>query len=549
MARGLPDEETYTPHIEPEDLPRKIVPHADAQDFGAGASAALGEVGQALGQKYAADSATYASNQLAAFRTQAIDNLEKAKAAMPADQDPGNFTQNYLKAFNSQVPNLMDQTNGNPLAQRMIEKGVNDLRSNLIDHTHEWEATQRVAFRTNSLDQNLQSQTALIEAHPELASSIGSTLADQANAIGGDPSMRLSLMRKIDAQVSMAAAAGMTRQDPRGTLQALNDPTTASDRFAPVLRGLNDAQREAIRAKANEHLGDAVYSALSAGNVRGAQIALSKNEDLLDPKEAENLQRGINSQVQMNMAMHDKQQKDASDSLLKNAILMQQNGQLTDQWIEKNHNVWEPVAYEYAKKLLSGAEVKTDAHTYLSLLDRQVNGEDVRSDVMSAASQGLLDKADAGKLIEASSKETPSTYKQGLEYIKTASQVSLLEPDPAKSQSQANMVQDWNNLWKEHPEFAADPGKAEVAYRSIVGKYQVIAADKTRFTMEYPPYFPGTRMQPDMQGAKAALYNAMTTGQISQAEGARRAGLIKQWEALIQSDAQRKAAQAKAAPP
>lgn len=545
MARGAPGEAVYEPQVQPEDLPRKVIPHMSGASFGSG----ITDIADILEKKYQADSATWAGNQLAQLNTQAVQSLQQAKDAQPANEDPAGFTDKFLKGFDEQAKPFANSQAiaGNPYAQRMLSQGITDLRQKLQDHTLAWQSQQQVAYRENSFYDQVKSQSAVVEAFPELKGSVGSTLTDVANAIGGDPSKRLEHMRVMDSTLSLAAANGLTRGDPRGTLQALNDPQKAPAAMRDALLGLNDAQREAVRAKANEHLGDAVYSAMESGSYRQAQVALLKNADVMEPKTFDRLQQAINSQQEHQLVMADKVKRDASDSLLKNAILMQQQGKLTDQWIEKNHNVWEPTAYEYAKKLLAGVETKTDAPTYLNLVSRQSRGEDVRDDTMSAASNGLLDKSDAAKLIEASGKETPSYVKQGHDYIQTAGQVSQLEPDPAKAQTLANMQQDWQNMVRDHPDYAKDPSAAEAGYRSIVRRYQLVAEDKTRFTLDYPPYFPGTRMQPDIPGMKQATFDAFTNKTIPEAEFNRRAALIQQWQNVLQVEAQRKAAAAKAA--
>jgi hypothetical protein len=540
MPRGQPDEATYEPTVQPEDLPRKIIPRANEVS----AFPSFGGAIDAVSRKYQADSATWAADQLTQFREKALLSLQSAKDAQPADQDPSNFTSNYFKSFDAQAAPLVSKAQGsNSFAGAIVSRGVQQFRDTLQDHVLQYQAQASVDYRADAFDNHVKTAAAQVEAMPALASQTGATLTDEANAIGGDPKARLLRMRQMDAQISQAAANGLTRQDPRGALQALNDPQNASPKFASVITNLNDAQREAVRNKANEHLGDQVYESLASGHLRDAQVNLLKNADLMDPKTYERLQNAINTQQEHSITIADKAKRDASDGLLKDAILMQQKGTLTDQWIEKYHNVWEPSAYEYSKKLLAGKEAITDAPTYLSLLNRQSQGEDVRNDTMHAAASGLLDKADAAKLIEGSVKEN-NWIKQGHDFIQTAGQVSMLEPDPAKAQTLANMQSDWINLARAHPEWANDPGKAEAGYRSIVKKYQLVAEDKTRFTLDYPPYFPGTRMQPDVPGMKQSTFDALQNKEITQDEFNRRAALIQQWQNLLQADAQRKAKQA-----
>ncbi len=74
---------------------------------------------------------------------------------------------------------------------------------------------------------------------------------DQINASGADPASRLPIARQMHAELSMAAANGLTRQNPQGVLDALNNPESAQGIAKSVLSDLNDAQREALRAKAS----------------------------------------------------------------------------------------------------------------------------------------------------------------------------------------------------------------------------------------------------------------------------------------------------------
>ena len=129
---------------------------------------------------------------------------------------------------------------------------------------------------------------------------------------------------------------------------------------------------------------------------------------------------------------------------------------------------------------------------------------------MHAAAQGLLDKQDAGKLLESSGKEMPEFYKRGHDYIATAGQVEPgSKPDPANRETLANMQNDWFNDVKQHPEWAQDPAKAEADFRGIVSRYQLVKADQNLLTLPVPKYMQGTRIQPDIQATKQATVKAL----------------------------------------
>lgn len=245
MARGQPDEATYETRVSPEDLPRKVVPEMSGANFGG----ALTNVANVLEDKYQKDSATWAGDQIAQARVKAVSQLEQAKASAPPGDQTG-FTDKYLASFDKDNAPLIQSAQGNPWASRMITKGITDLRDTLQTHTVGWEAQQNVAYRTDSFQQNLKSQLPIVEAHPELADQVGSTLADQARAIGGGNEKVLPMLRQMHEQLSLAGANGMTRQNPQGMLDALASPENAPANVRGVIDGLSDPQREAVMAKA-----------------------------------------------------------------------------------------------------------------------------------------------------------------------------------------------------------------------------------------------------------------------------------------------------------
>lgn len=282
MARGDPGEQGYTPQVEPEVQPRKITPEMRPGPVGG----AIEQVGEALNHKYEADSATWAGDQLGQARVQAVNSLEEMKAATPAGEDPGNFTEKYLQQFDKQTGALMQSGAGNPITQQMLHKGIGELRDTLAIHAQGWESAQRVAYRNDSIQKNLLEQLPIVEAHPELAGQVGSTLTDQIQGNGGDPSARVALMRQVHEQLSTAAANGLARQDPAGVLKGLDDPTNAP----AALRGLTDQQREIVRAHASSQFVDqhvqtiqSVYQ--GAGTTAGEKVLALIDKDSTIPAE------------------------------------------------------------------------------------------------------------------------------------------------------------------------------------------------------------------------------------------------------------------------
>jgi hypothetical protein len=248
MARGSPGEEVYTPQVQPEDPPRKIVPHMEGGPVGQ----AFAEAGAAANQKMQADSATWAGDQLAAFRQKAVTDLETMKQNAPAG-DPGDFTPKYLAQFDKNAQQLTDVpfTQTNPVARSMVERGVGQLRDTLAQHTMEWEATQRKASQIDSIQQNLDGQLPLVRAHPELADQVGSTLNDQIQSSVSEPAAKLSMLRAMDTKLTREAALGKVDQNPGGVYQQLqmDHPTD------PLLARLTDPQtRQEVQDAASHGL-------------------------------------------------------------------------------------------------------------------------------------------------------------------------------------------------------------------------------------------------------------------------------------------------------
>ncbi len=548
MARGDPGEQAYTPQVMPEDLPRKIIPRAQAGPLGP----AIEQFGDSLNQKYQADSAAWAGDQLAQFRTKAIGDLEAQKSALPAGQDPGDFTGKFLQSFDKSATGLAEAPGGNPYARAMLEKGLSSLRNTLTDHTMEWEAGQRVAYRKDSVNQNLQSQLPLVEAHPELMQQVGSTLNDQIQSMGGDPSSRLNALRGMHEQLSEAATNGLARQNPRGVIDALNNPDTAPD----LIKGLNALQIERVRAKANAHLSDPVYAAMSQGDLNGAQQMLNRNADVMDPKIYESVQRGILATQEHQIVMQEKAQKQASDNLSKEGDSLLANGQLNAHWIESHRQTLEPNEFRYFYKSLSGAdESTTNPKTFADLYLKAAQGEDVRDEARSAlVDSHTLSRQDFTKVASLVDQERPGWFKRGTQSIAGALDPGQLNPDPDAHHSRSLALQDWEDWSQKHPQ-AADK-EAESMSNTISDHYRIVPAAQTVLSMKAPLYLMGNRTQPvDEQGKPDPMLNATTrrtmtalkTGEITPEEAQEQALLIQQYRTIAQRQAAATAAAKKKA--
>lgn len=538
MARGDPGEATYTPEVMPEDFPRKLTPRMQPEEAGL-AGRGLEEIGNTLDQKYRADSATWAAEQISNFRVQALKTLGDMKANASTG-DPGDFTQKYLAQFDQQATPLTDT--GNPVAHAMIQKGLGELRNTLAEHTMEWEATQRVAYRTDAIQTGLKNQLPVVESHPELADQVGSTLMDQINATGGAPAQRLALARAMHQQISEAASYGLARQDPRAVLTALNNP----DKAPQSIKDLTVDQIERVRERANTHLADPVYSALSQGDINGAQQQLNRNADVMDPRTFESVQRGILATQEHQFVTQEKSQKQASDNLSKEGDSLLANGQLTAQWIESHRATLEPNEFRYFYKSLSGTEeAATNPRVFADLYLKAAQGQDVRDDARDAlVDKHQLSRADFTKITGLVDQERPGWFKRGTQFINETLKPSELEHDPAGHQSLAYALQDWQEWGEKHPD--ATDGDARKMQNEIANHYRLIPDNQVTLTMPAPPHLIGTRANPvDEQGRPDPMLNAtarrmtaaLKAGQITADEAQREALLIQQYRAIAQRQA------------
>lgn len=259
----------------------------------AGLGDTLTKVGGALHQKAQADAATWASNQLTDFRVQTQQAMESAQANAP--DDAHGFTPGVLADFDKRAATLSGVAQDNPLAAQFLEKAMPNLRAQVTENAMRWESQQRVAYRGQSVVDNTTKLTALVEADPSQRLGIGGQLMAQIDAAGLEPKERGKLKEHVIQNLSVAAANGLSRLDPRGTLQALNDPENAPPDFKPVVGGLSDAQRETVRQKANEELTKPIYTQLENNDFAGAQKNLYAQRDLMDPKTVYQMQNIIDA--------------------------------------------------------------------------------------------------------------------------------------------------------------------------------------------------------------------------------------------------------------
>ncbi|HUP06840.1 MAG TPA: hypothetical protein VMU47_06805 [Caldimonas sp.] len=302
MPRGQPiGEEVYRPEVTPESEPRKVIPEERQAPLVGGVEAVAG----ALGQKYAADSATYAGDQLANLRVNTLKALQDAKAAVPAG-DPGNFAENFMAQYDSQAKATVGKAADNPIASSMLDRGASQLRASVFEHALEWEAHQRVAYQTDSLQKNLERQLPLVRQHPETADQIGQSLVEQANLSRLEPAEKLAYMNRMHSALTRSAALGMVDQNPHAVYEQL---LGESDQADPHLQELDPVSRAEVldsarRGVVTDYAANAIAQYRAGGPEAGSR-ALEELNDLKLPGpqgEQDVMREAIRSEVEKQRA-------------------------------------------------------------------------------------------------------------------------------------------------------------------------------------------------------------------------------------------------------
>lgn len=275
-----------------------------------------------------------------------------------------------------------------------------------------------------------------------------------------------------------------------------------------------------------------VDSMIGQGQLHQAQTYLfqqTANGDV-DPKAAEGMQRTITAQQEHQIAMADKQQRDASNAVLKNMILLNQSGKLTPQYIEKFHNTLEPQAYEFGYNLLAGKEATTDVHTYVPLLQDTLEGKDRSNDIREAMYSGKISLKDGASLLERTDQPRANYVKRGAQYINESLKPSSLLPDPLAQRGLANALSDWDQTVRDNPDM--DDVKAKTLYTQITDHYTDIHATEVMRANAVPLHLVGTRDKPDILGTARETKAAFERGEISPETFRQQQQLILQWAAV-----------------
>lgn len=486
---------TSGPTVEPEALPGRPYPRlpdeSNPQAFGFSVGRGLEEAGDVLQSVHDKVQAQARQTQLA----DAHNQIQALSLSLTHDPTNGAFTKQGKNAFG------LDQQYLPQFDQKaaQIAQGIPDPKA-------------RLAFTNGVLPQVRNQLTEQLDTH-ELT---------QHQEYAG---------QTAQDSISLAAAAAAGNHNHPDIVASNKDTVLYNIDQLAALKGWSPEQKQFNQQKAlTEFHSTIIDSMVGQGQLSQARTYLYSQTAAgeIDPKAADGLQRMMLAKEEHDLVMNDKIQRDASNSILKNGILMQQNGTLTPQFIEKYHNTLEPQAYEYMYGLLNGKSASTDPHVYAPLLQGALSGQDVSKDAQEALYSGKLSLADYKGIVEKSDAPRKGYVSRGADYISQSLKPNPMVPDPAGQRSLANAMDDWRQWTQDNPE--ATEEQARTSYRNITDHYQILASDKATLFSAVPLHLVGSRTQPDLGGTWAATKAAHDSGQLSDSEFNRQAALILQWQ-------------------
>jgi hypothetical protein len=335
----------------------------------------------------------------------------------------------------------------------------------------------------------------------------------------------------IQSGIELAGAQAAANYNHPDILAAQKDHVSyLVDQMAQA-QGWSPETTQANKEKAlSEFHGNVIDSMVGQGQYKQAQTYLFQAAAAgeVDPKAGESLQRVIQAKQEHDLVIADKQQRDASNAVLKNGILLSQQGKLSPQFIEKYHNTLEPQAYEYLYNQLSGAgKGETDPHVYAPLLVDALSGKDVTLSAQEHLYKGDLSLSDFKGLIEKSDQPRKGYVARGAEYINQSLKPSSLLPDPLAQRSLANALADWDQVVRDNPDM--DDTKANQLSRQITDHYAQIKSDQVTRANAVPLYLSGSRDAPNLQDTALKTKEAHDRGEISDDTYRMQQQLILQW--------------------
>ena len=228
MAR-IPDFTALGPAPTPEPA-RSMFPIKD--DSGAMIAQAGDELDQSLTrvsddvyQLQQRNAVTAASNALSNFRLQQDQSFQSQQQRVQGD--PTGFTPRVLGNFDKDAGTLVKGFQTDPLAQQYLGRALPMLRTDLGQRALQWESSQAVAWRENSVLDNTDKLSALVQSDPSQQVDITAQLSHQIAASGLPPDQQALMQRHVQDTIGTAAGQGLAKQDPASFLARFSDPNDA----------------------------------------------------------------------------------------------------------------------------------------------------------------------------------------------------------------------------------------------------------------------------------------------------------------------------------
>jgi len=500
---------TAGPTVEPESLPGRPYPRfpdeASPQAYGAGVGHSIEQAGAVLQDVHDKVQAQARQTQL----TDAHNQTQALSLQLTHDPNTGAFTKQGKNAFNLPQQYLPQ-----------FDQGVQQIAAGIPDQRAKQLYLQSVVPQVrNHLTEQLDTHE--LTQHQEFA---GQT---------------------AQASITMAAATAAGNFNHPDVLAANKDTVNFNIDSLAQLKGWSDDQTAFHRQKAMTEFHSTIIDAMvGQGQMKQAQTYLFQASAAgeIDPKAAGSLQRVLQAKQEHDLVMADKIQRDASNVAIKNLVLMNQQGKLTPEAIEKYHNILEPAAYEMSYNMLRGKGEVNDPNTFSSLLLRAARGEDVRDEAQKAFTQDrTLNQEGFTKIVGNVDSQRPGWFKLGVQNISASIKPGEMNPDPNVARSRELALQDWDTWAGSHPD--AKPKEAQDYANMLVDHYLIVPQGSTVLQLRAPPHLLGNRDAPvDEQGNPDPMLKAtarrmatdLAAGKITEQDAQEESRLIMQYRQINQ---------------
>ena len=476
----------YTSQIPVQEGLRRIIPELS----GASTGPALEDVGNSLQRIVQSEAANYSLQTLSKAQSDWTQQLiDRQQAAQPGA--PG-FTPAIMKDYGDYVKDAVKGA-PNQFAGRILNQQLTQFGHQLSQKAMLFEANAR-------------------QSHNEETAK--SAIETTGNELMNDPSV---YQQRLDERL---AGIGAMNLDPEVKDKLSTYAQQSLSRYA--VQG--DIQRDPYKAMLD------IQSKDPQGYYKN--LTPEQRTQLMDHADTMLHQRVADAERVHMLAKQ--QQEDAGNSVVKQGILLSQQGGLTADWVTKRAGVLEPSQLKFLLNEASGKETQSDPQVYSDLLSRTVKGKDTEQDIMDSFTSGQLSKEDFTRLTDKAATEFPNSYKRNVQYINDRLRPDPAMKDPFGQTAKANATRDFQDWFRQNPN--ATDEEVDKKGKSIADSYDLFAGQNLILKLDIPMFGlgKGTRVNPDVDGAEQALVKAYKAGQISKTVFDQQATLLSQWRTGVQ---------------